>query len=36
MALERERFIGAVTGHARSNEAADVVVDARYGAPESG
>ena len=29
MALERERFIAAVTGHVRSSEAADAVVEAR-------
>jgi hypothetical protein len=36
MALERERFIGAVTGHVRSTEAADAVVEARYSATPNG
>ena len=31
LALERERFIGAVTGHRRASEAADGVIDDRLG-----
>jgi predicted MFS family arabinose efflux permease len=33
LALERDEFIAAVTGHAPSREAADAVVGARLGAP---
>lgn len=35
-ALERESFLGAVTGHAPSARAADAVVGARLGAPAPG
>jgi hypothetical protein len=33
LALERDRFISAVTGHHRSREAAREVVDARFAPP---
>ena len=33
LALERDEFIAAVTGHAPSREAADAVIGARLAAP---
>ena len=36
LALERARFIGAVTGHRRSSEAADDVIDDRLGGANVG
>jgi MFS family permease len=36
MALERDRFIGAVTGHLRSHQAADEVIEARSPAAGTG
>jgi len=33
LALERDDFIAAVTGHAPSREAADAVIGSRLGAP---
>jgi hypothetical protein len=35
MALDREQFISAVTGHVRSREAADAIVDSRLGGTPS-
>ena len=36
LALEREDFIAAVTGHARSVEAADAVIATRLGSVRAG
>ena len=36
LALERDEFIAAVTGHAPSREAADAVVDTRLGGLRTG
>jgi hypothetical protein len=35
-ALERDHFISAVTGHARSTQAADGVIDERLGRAPAG
>jgi MFS family permease len=36
VALDRDRFIGAVTGHVRSHQAADAVIEARSSVARSG
>jgi hypothetical protein len=36
LALERDEFIGAVTGHPASAEAADAVIGARLGSVRTG
>jgi hypothetical protein len=36
LALERDEFLAAVTGHADSSEAADAVIGARLGSVRAG